>query len=398
MNVPRLESPRVKITTGTLTSNKLAQLTPSHPFTQKLEVLFPENKALEAALAKLESSYAKGLFKLSEIVSNASNFVNATEPQSNILALSSEKNAGDAWCIDYRGILTLFLAKDSHQRMGIMGKTLPFKIAKDERVVQISLRRGADTPANIARRNAALDAWEKRLKEVRGTAKWHVSYCSKDPGTVLHPLPVTDAAIHGIEIHQMTCRAGKLRDVCIPDAVELKPFPTGDGVDVTDNGEDWNAYMHALFEWVGMACLGSQRLNCNNRVDPYIALYEPPSPSKRGNLTHMRWQGLMPPSFVQLIIDTVLSFLKSTGLGEHEPVPFVSISAHAITNTPLSYINPKNPSAVPGGAEALRVPRQDGEDTWCLFATYDARTTSKENTADWVLVESLDKLDSRWGG
>ena len=46
------------------------------------------------------------------------------------------------------------------------------------------------------------------------------------------------------------------------------------------------------------------RLKAYDRVDPYIALHECPSPSYVGDLVHLRWEGLIHPGFVQVILDT----------------------------------------------------------------------------------------------
>ena len=118
---------------------------------------------------------------------------------SKFLMLSRDKNTDDVWCIDSRGIATLFLSKDTYEQLGIVGKPLPFKKrVKHERgtiigvlrlraaddewpriVVQFSLRRGTDTPGNVARRHAALRAWDKRREEEMGARGWHVIYCCK---------------------------------------------------------------------------------------------------------------------------------------------------------------------------------------------------------------------------
>lgn len=42
----------------------------------------------------------------------------------------------------------------------------------------------------------------------------------------------------------------------------------------------------------------------NDRVDPFIAVYEPPADSRVGDITHLRWTGLLPPKFIQSMIDT----------------------------------------------------------------------------------------------
>ena len=48
------------------------------------------------------------------------------------------------------------------------------------------------------------------------------------------------------------------------------------------------------------------RLHANDRVDPYIALYEHPTPSHVRDVTHLQWSGLLHPAFVQKVLDTVM--------------------------------------------------------------------------------------------
>ncbi|KIL69217.1 hypothetical protein M378DRAFT_70203 [Amanita muscaria Koide BX008] len=392
MNFPLPDTSRVKVTSGTYAAKNLSTLANRHPFTQKLEVLFPEDAKLEAALAQLKTSYAKGVFKLSEIAENGDAFLHSLEAQSKFLLLSIEKNTDDVWCIDSRGILTLFLSKETYQKLGIVGRALPFKHASGERVVQFSLRKNSDTPGNVSRRFTALRAWEKRREQETGFSGWHVVYCCRDLGPMTYPLMAVEEPMNQAEIKEVACLIRKMRDVNVPD-VKLHPFPEGKGKDVEERREDWNDDVHALFEWVGMACLGSQRLKLNDRTDPYVALYEPP-PSNPGNLTHIQWQGFLSPTFLQLIIDTVISSLNSTEM--QDVVPFVSIVCHSVTSTALSYISPKNTSVVPSSAEALRLPREDGEDSWCLYATR-LRPDKGDNEVDWLLAESVDKCDTRWG-
>ncbi|KAK2462727.1 hypothetical protein APHAL10511_005245 [Amanita phalloides] len=389
MNIPESDGPRVNVTPGSFASNKLSSVPHCHPFTLRLDVLFPENAALEVALAQHKTRYAKGVFRLSELVENASAFIHEFETHSKFLMLSTDKNIDDVWCIDSRGLVTLFLSKETYEQLGIAGKPLPFKKrAKHDRVVQFSLRRGTDTPGNVARRHVALRAWDKRREEEMGVKGWHVMYCCKDPGTISHPLFASGDRLSELNVEDVASQLKRIRDVHVPN-VELRWIP-GNGAE--DELEDWNEEMHSLFEWVGMACLGSQRINLNDRVDPYVAVYEP-LPSMPGNLTHIQWQGFLCPAFVQLVVDTAISFLNTTDRPENAP-SFLSVISHSATKTPLSYINPKNMSLVPGRSEALRVPREDGEDSWCLYAK-PASPLTRGKGVDWVLAESVDKLVTR---
>jgi hypothetical protein len=50
---------------------------------------------------------------------------------STLLMLSVNTHEDDIWCIDPRGHLTLSVSKDTYERLGLVGKKLPFKIHED---------------------------------------------------------------------------------------------------------------------------------------------------------------------------------------------------------------------------------------------------------------------------
>ena len=59
------------------------------------------------------------------------------------------------------------------------------------------------------------------------------------------------------------------------------------------------------------------RLKANDRVDPYVAVYEPLAPSHIGDVTCITWTGFLHPSFIQHTLDTVtLDNLKARSLFE----------------------------------------------------------------------------------
>ena len=45
--------------------------------------------------------------------------------------LSVNTHEDDIWCIDPRGHLTLSVSKDTYERLGLVGRKLPFKIHDD---------------------------------------------------------------------------------------------------------------------------------------------------------------------------------------------------------------------------------------------------------------------------
>lgn len=52
------------------------------------------------------------------------------------------------------------------------------------------------------------------------------------------------------------------------------------------------------------------RLSANDRVDPYVSVYDCPAPSYVGSVTRLRWTGFLGPDFIQSIIDAALYVAK----------------------------------------------------------------------------------------
>lgn len=45
--------------------------------------------------------------------------------------LGTDAHGDDVWCIDPRGLLTLLVSKVTYERLGLLGKKLPFKSYSD---------------------------------------------------------------------------------------------------------------------------------------------------------------------------------------------------------------------------------------------------------------------------
>ncbi|KAI0738494.1 hypothetical protein C8Q80DRAFT_1205713 [Daedaleopsis nitida] len=122
-----------------------------------------------------------------------------------------------------------------------------------------------------------------------------------------------------------------------------------------------------------MASLGSQRYIVGaDRCDPYISVYTPPEPSSVGELTVMCWRGI--PSSPNM------------------PCPsFVSVTAHSVPTSPVTYIPAEGVKAPP-----LRASRLESEDTWTLVYSREGVADSPQGGC-WVLGESVGRWDRRWG-
>lgn len=60
---------------------------------------------------------------------------------------------------------------------------------------------------------------------------------------------------------------------------------------------------HHIYYIVHKSMVGS-RLEVNDRPDPYIAVYTPPT--RMGSVTHIQWRGLVVSTVVQSIVDAAM--------------------------------------------------------------------------------------------
>ncbi|KAG6918957.1 hypothetical protein DXG01_010196 [Tephrocybe rancida] len=256
------EHRRVKITTDTdvqsTSSSNLRHLAVLHPFTRQIDVLFPSSGTLEPALSKLSTRYIRDRVKLADLVDTSGTFADYyLQPQ------HTDAHSDDVWCIDPRGLLTIFVGKETYERLGLLGKRLPFKTHKDFFVIRLSLQKNVESVANQARRNEALKAWDAR-RERDGLGAWNVVYSTTD-ASITEPTSTTS------QMCEVSCQVTKSDDVHIPSpSLRRRPpasqtntaapgsdrqTPTADDGDI----EDWDTEMATLFEWVGLSSLGSQR-------------------------------------------------------------------------------------------------------------------------------------------
>ncbi|KAI0091522.1 ribonuclease P 40kDa subunit-domain-containing protein, partial [Irpex rosettiformis] len=142
--------------------------------------------------------------------------------------------------------------------------------------------------------------------------------------------------------------------------------------------EDWEEETSALFEWVGLANLGSQRLGVNDKPDPYIAVYEPPDGSKAGDLVHIQWKGFISRSFLHTVFRTIT---------EDHSSPFVSVTGYAVLQSPVTYVG--------RNSKQQRIPGGESEDTWSLVLCREEK--DGQRITHWVMGESIGKWDSRLG-
>ncbi|KAF9266987.1 hypothetical protein L218DRAFT_921838 [Marasmius fiardii PR-910] len=381
-------------------------------------MIFPSNSFIEDALSSLKRlKYAKGKVSLVKLVEKPGDFVKSLGYSSDVSVLSMPADDGnsateDVWCIDNRGVLTLSVCEGTYQRLGLVGERVKFGKAREKRmgaqgdgryVITLPLQPHVESERNRARRNECLRRLEERRLRERdfsedGHALTWTILCSPADEEILSRFVAEHLEESEAEIRDISYEFVRRENVKIPIfQIPERPKPSRelDGQSkVEDSTEDYEESIGQLLEWIGMAGLNSQRLQANDRVDPFIAVYEPPSRSRIGSLTHVKWTGLLSPSFVQSVIDFVMTHIHSPSTSSPDP-HWLSVVGHACTWSPICYIPPSLLDS-PGGAP-IRDPSRGEEDTWCLVVTLDPTSTSEEGKERWLLAESVGKHDQRWG-
>ncbi|EIN03823.1 hypothetical protein PUNSTDRAFT_77335 [Punctularia strigosozonata HHB-11173 SS5] len=360
----------------------LKKTSDSHPFTQQIDVIIPtsgsDSDALRA-LQKLESAYAKTSMELSDLLENlVAPYRRSYYARQGLIALSQNSDADGygAWCLDPRGMLTLALSKETYGQSRLAGRKLCIHRRSDMHLVNMY----ADDrePKTYQKQLNALRAWEARRAE-EGYQWEMLYYC-----------PVSARNAHRLQ--KAKPEISMFNNVHVPiitsDAV-IRPSREGDH----DAVEDWEEHMASLFEWSGMAALGAQRLQVVDCVDPYVAVYEPPAPSRAGEIMHLRWRGFFPPDFVWSVLEHAVNIVSAAGQHSSES-SFVSITAHGFSQSPITYI-PQDTCS--WDARGYRYPRKEAEDTWSLLIAprTDGANGGVQTYA--TLVESIGEWDTRWG-
>ena len=129
-------------------------------------------------------------------------------------------------------------------------------------MIRIPVRQETESVAVRARQQAALKLWDALRENGNGPGEWHVLYCQRgkhdDPYFLLAApcrcpelmMSIQDTPSDASVVH-VPPRIRHSAQVLVP-APNLAPL-------AEESAEEWDERVSALFEWVGMACLGAQR-------------------------------------------------------------------------------------------------------------------------------------------
>ncbi|KIY49938.1 hypothetical protein FISHEDRAFT_72168 [Fistulina hepatica ATCC 64428] len=349
-----------------------------YPFIQQIDVVISQPD-FGLSLSKLETYYGKGKTKLVPLVKE----LQSRPPNSHLRMsfLSINRDSDDYWCIDGRGIFTLYASKNTYERLGIVGTEVPFKSQKGchgkREIYDMHVQNEREIKSLNARQWNALGQLDY-LRERDGMEPWTVIFSSPSSEGSSQPANCVPSCFDSPKTIPVACTEQGLHHVHIPVIPQTLNPQTVDA----DAMEDWNASVAEFFEWVGMAYLGAQRLYLNDRVDPYIAVYEPP-PSRAGSILVLRWRGLLSPQFAQAIID------RSRTLARSQDKVFAAVTLHTVPTSPVSYVSPSGLSGdlTKPVAPVLRIPQEDAEHTISFLLTNDGC----------IAAECVGADNARWG-
>ncbi|KZT69339.1 hypothetical protein DAEQUDRAFT_669888, partial [Daedalea quercina L-15889] len=337
-----------------------------------IDLVFPTEGPLENEIASLASTYWSCRSTLTKFIEYARKFADRFELRSNVLAVSAHDATTDSvFCLDPRGILSIIVDKLTYERLGIVGTKMRWKDCDDMYLIQCAL--SESIPDDIVTRKlhrygpkqeASIASWDTE----RGP--WHILYYIENfaPDWI---------SFEGAVEHTVTPSVSHTLIAYVPEPV-LPSSPTSE-----EEREDRNEYYSALFEWVGMACLGSTRLFASDGCDPYVAVYTPPCPSRMSTITHVRWRGLLSSAITHNVVGMIMKASLTRAM-------FAAVTIQGVPTAPVPYIPPSSPLKT-----LIRLPRPESEDTWSLLVSSHAR--SQDGASNWVLAESIGKWDSRWG-
>ncbi|KAH8833045.1 ribonuclease P 40kDa subunit-domain-containing protein [Flagelloscypha sp. PMI_526] len=273
----------------------------------------------------------------------------------------------DIWCIDNRDILALTVSKDTYQQLGVVGTQLPFKASVPHYTLRFSLLPNAETPANKARRDRAI----QKLDELRGRL-WDVFFALAEHFS-------SSTYIQDVTVHKIEPRVRISEDRWIP-RMSLSPLHLKA---TEEHQEDWNRDTASLLEWTALATLGSSRLSTFDKPDPYVSMYDPPEHSQPGEIVVISWKGFMSPNVIRLILEPILALVE---------VPLLAMTGHSYLYSPVTYISMSKQAGNSIDATPRDTTEPHSEDTWTLLFT---KADGGERI--WLLADTIGSSDARFG-
>ncbi|KAJ2741605.1 hypothetical protein GGI20_005077 [Coemansia sp. BCRC 34301] len=262
----------------------------SHPFNYRCTVIAPESANVGQLVKSQIDCYYRATLKLSDIIDPA--FIAAFVKKNTLLALSIGRriDADDVFAVDGQGMLILSVCKDTYESLGIVGTPAQFPLERGSRfIIKIDLKAACMAPEKkyFQRIKAGLDA------VLNESVEFLVGYYDAETGKSLNfDVPGATQCTPNVDEHVVV-------DAVVPQFNEL--------LDAKDKVSDsWIERTQEVFEWVGLATLGSSRVT-SIPTDPEVCEYAVPEPHLKTNLCVVSVSGMLSPKAISVVAHRLAS-------------------------------------------------------------------------------------------
>ncbi|KAJ2893393.1 hypothetical protein GGI21_005432, partial [Coemansia aciculifera] len=253
----------------------------THPFNYRCTVIAPESANIGQLVKDHIDCYYRVTLKLSDLIDPA--FIASFVKRNTLIALSLGRriDTDDVFAIDGQGTLILSVCKDTYESLGLVGTPAQFPLERGSRfVIKIDLTAACMAPEKkyFQRIKAGFDAvLDEEIEFLVGY------YESKTGKSLNFDVPGAIQCSPSVEEHVVT-------DALVPQFSEL----------LSANGkvsDSWIERAQEVFEWVGLATLGSSRVT-SALADPEVCEYAAPEPHAKASLRVTSVSGMLSPKAI----------------------------------------------------------------------------------------------------
>ncbi|OAL69634.1 hypothetical protein A7D00_6348 [Trichophyton violaceum] len=270
-----------------------------HAFNHKVELIIPRHVHEAAWISILGEikphQYARAIFPLSGLLEGE--FFTKYIKIGNVLMISEGRSGIDNVYSLKDGVLTLELDKSTYERAGLVGKAIRSgdrKHIKSRYMVEINLR-----PSSMLHGKKGFERISWAFKNVlNNSVTWLFTDLSEPPSLTDEDAPIKK---YHPQIITLSPAEIMMEKVLVPPFGSESLLPTEDRDALCGTCDE-------LQEWLGLASLGSDRILASDSIDPYLSRYQVPQKDKckTTDLVKITWRGLIPSSWVMMLLLSVL--------------------------------------------------------------------------------------------
>ncbi|KAJ2057756.1 hypothetical protein GGI17_005452 [Coemansia sp. S146] len=274
------------ITLSSLSSKKKEHLKciKTHAFNYRCMIIAPESADVGQLVKTHVNCYYRVTLKLSDLIDPA--FIAEFVKKNTLIALSLGRriDTDDVFAIDGHGTLVLSVCKDTYESLGIVGAQAEVPLERGSRfVIKIDLKAACMVPEK---------KYYQRIKAGFDTVlnegiEFLIGYYDAETGGSLN-FDVPGATQCTPTVDEYT-----VADALVPQLSELLAAKG-------KAAEDWIERAQDVFEWVGLATLGSSQVT-SPVTDSEVCEYAVSEPYTKANLRVVSVSGMLSPMAISAI-------------------------------------------------------------------------------------------------